>query len=93
MRPRPAASAVAAPDMPEKMSEARTFTCPIPPFSRPTRVRDQSKIRSVTPPSFITRAAKMNRGMAIMTNLTWSWPTNCVVTISTVVTGPGSSRK
>ena len=34
--PRPAASAIAVPDMPAKITEPTMLTCPSPPFIQPT---------------------------------------------------------
>ena len=63
--PSPPASATAAPDMPAKMTDAITLTCPSPPFSQPTAAVAKSKIRLVIPAEFIRLPARMKKGTAI----------------------------
>ena len=46
--PGPAASAMALPLMPEKMTLTRMSTCASPPRRRPTRMRQKSKMRSLS---------------------------------------------
>lgn len=67
--PRPEASAMAEPVMPEKTREARTLTCARPPRKRPTRPMQVPKTYSVILPAFITFAAKINNGTATMVPL------------------------
>ena len=62
--PMPIASATAEPDMPEKMIEAAMLTWPSPPRQWPTRRCEKSKMRSVMPPVFMIRPARMKNGMA-----------------------------
>ena len=66
--PIPAASATAEPDIPEKISEATTLTCPKPPLKRPTTAMQNFSKRSVIVPPFIMFAAAMNSGTANKTN-------------------------
>ena len=66
--PSPAASATAAPDMPEKIMLAMTLTWPRPPQMCPTRARAKRNIRSVIPPVFIRLPARMKNGMASSVN-------------------------
>jgi hypothetical protein len=63
-RPSPPASAIAEPDMPEKIRLAVTLTWPSPPVKWPTRARAKPKMRSVTPPVFIAMPARMKQGTA-----------------------------
>ena len=67
--PRPAASATAAPDMPEKMTEETMLTWPRPPGQWPTMALAKLKIRSVIPPVFMRLPARMKNGMASMVKL------------------------
>ena len=67
IRPMPTASAMADPDMPEKISEDTTFTCPSPPRNLPTSARQKSSSLSDSEPTFIRSAAKMNSGIASST--------------------------
>ena len=60
--PRPAASALAEPDMPAKIRLATTFTCPSPPLIWPTRQSANSNISSVTPALFITQPTTIKNG-------------------------------
>ncbi len=62
--PGPAASAIALPLMPEKITLTMMLTCARPPRSRPTIASANSNRRSLTVPEFITAAAKMNNGTA-----------------------------
>jgi hypothetical protein len=66
-RPGPAASAIALPLMPEKITLTRMSTCARPPRIRPTRMRQKSKIRSLTVPAFMMLAANTNSGTASST--------------------------
>ena len=80
--PRPEASATAEPVMPENTSEASTFTWARPPGKRPTRPLHTPNTYSVILPAFITLAAKMNRGTAMMVVLVKMasmvfWATRC----------------
>ena len=63
-RPGPAASAIALPLMPEKITLTRMSTCASPPRMRPTRMRQKSNRRSLTVPAFMMLAAKTNSGTA-----------------------------
>ena len=65
--PGPAASAMALPLMPEKITLTRMSTCASPPRMRPTRMRQKSNSRSLTVPAFITLAASTNIGTASST--------------------------
>ena len=65
--PGPAASAIALPLMPEKITLTKMSTCASPPRMGPTRMRQKSKIRSLTVPAFIRLAANTNRGTASST--------------------------
>ncbi len=56
--PMPTASATALPDMPEKMSEDTTFTCPSPPRNQPTMALAKSTRRSEMPPARMMFPAK-----------------------------------
>jgi hypothetical protein len=62
--PRPAASAMAEPDMPEKITLAMTQTCPSPPDTWPTKAFANRNIRLVTPPVFIRLPARIKKGIA-----------------------------
>ena len=53
--------------MPENTTLTRMSTCASPPRSRPTRMRQKSKMRSLMVPAFIRLAAKMNSGTASST--------------------------
>ena len=66
-RPGPAASAMALPLMPENTTLTSTLTWARPPRMRPTRMRQKSKMRSLTVPAFMTLAAKINSGTASST--------------------------
>ena len=66
-RPGPAASAMALPLMPEKMTLTKMSTCARPPRMRPAKMRQKSKIRSLTVPAFIRLAANTNKGTASST--------------------------
>ena len=66
--PIPAASATAEPDIPEKIKEATTLTCPNPPLNLPTTATQKLSKRSVIVPTFIMFAAVMNNGTANNTN-------------------------
>ena len=68
MRPIPAASATAEPDMPEKISEATTLTCPRPPRKRPTSATQKLRSRSLMVPAFMMPAATMKSGTASRMN-------------------------
>ncbi len=59
---------MADPVIPEKMMDATTLTCPSPPLRAPTRRLAKAKMRSVICPSFMMRAARINRGTASRTN-------------------------
>ena len=63
-RPGPAASAMALPLMPEKITLTKMSTCASPPRMRPTRIRQKSKIRSLTVPAFMMLAANTKSGTA-----------------------------
>ena len=63
--PIPAASATAEPDIPEKIKEATTFTCPSPPLKRPTAATQKFNNLSVIVPAFIIFAATINNGTAM----------------------------
>ena len=62
--PSPAASAIADPDIPEKITLAITHTWPSPPGIWPTTALAKRKIRLVTPPVFIRFAARIKKGIA-----------------------------
>ena len=64
MIPSPDASATAEPVIPENIRDAMTFTCPRPPFHRPTRTLEKSNILSVTLLEFMIFAAKIKSGTA-----------------------------
>ena len=61
-KPGPAASAIALPLMPEKITLTTISTCARPPRIRPTRMRQKSKMRSLTVPAFMRLAANTNMG-------------------------------
>ena len=63
----PAASAMADPDMPEKIRLATTLTWARPPRKRPTIARQKASSRSLTVPAFMKLAATMNSGTASST--------------------------
>ncbi|MNL62678.1 hypothetical protein D3C87_1867210 [compost metagenome] len=63
MRPMPTASAIAEPDMPEKMRLENTFTCPSPPRKRPTTACEKRSRRSAREPAFMMSAARMKSGI------------------------------
>ena len=63
-RPGPAASAIALPLIPEKITLTKISTCARPPRMRPTRMRQKSKIRSLTVPAFMMLAANTKSGTA-----------------------------
>ena len=67
--PMPAASAIAEPDMPEKIRLATTLTWAKPPRSRPTSAREKCSSRSDTVPAFMKLAARMKSGTASSTKL------------------------
>jgi len=50
--------------MPEKISEATTFTWPNPPRKRPTQATQKFNSRSEMVPAFMMLAAAMNSGTA-----------------------------
>ena len=62
--PTPTTSAIAEPDMPEKISDDTTLTWPRPPRKRPTSALHHDSSLSLSEPRFISSAAKMNSGMA-----------------------------
>ena len=62
--PRPAASAWATPDMPEKITLATMLTCPRLPRMWPTRAVAKSKIRVAMPAELKRLPARMNSGIA-----------------------------
>ncbi len=62
--PRPAASAMAVPLMPAKITEPTTLTCPRPPLSQPTSDSAKLKMRFVMPALFIRLPARMKKGTA-----------------------------
>ncbi len=62
--PTPTTSAMAEPDMPEKISDDTTFTWPMPPRKRPTSALHQASSRSLSEPMFMISAARMNSGIA-----------------------------
>ena len=62
--PKPAASAMADPDIPEKITLAMTQTCPSPPGTWPTTALANRNIRLVTPPVFIRFPARIKNGIA-----------------------------
>ena len=62
--PSPPASATADPLMPEKTIDATTLACPRPPGIEPTQAEQARKIFRVTPPVFISLAARMKKGIA-----------------------------
>src|SRR6266700_2101754 len=64
MVPRPAASAIAVPDMPEKITEPMMLTWPRPPRIQPTRATAKLYMRPVTPAMFIRLPARMKNGTA-----------------------------
>ena len=66
-RPGPAASAMALPLMPEKITLTRMSTWARPPRMRPTSTLQKSKIRSLTVPAFMMLAANTNSGTASST--------------------------
>ncbi len=66
--PGPAASAIADPDMPEKMMLTRISTCARPPRNRPTMAWQKSNNRSDTPLAFMILAARIKSGTASRTN-------------------------
>jgi len=66
--PRPAASATAAPLIPEKIMLTTTLTCPRPPGSGPTASSAKSKMSDVIPMAFIIRPANRKNGMARSVN-------------------------
>ena len=82
MAPSPPASATAAPDMPAKITEAPTFTCPSPPRIHPTRASAKLKIRSVMPEVFIRLPARMKNGTASSGKLSTPLMTRCATTIA-----------
>jgi hypothetical protein len=66
--PRPPASAMAVPDMPEKMMLARMLAWPSPPVMWPTALSANSKMRRVMPPVFMMLPARMKKGTAMSGN-------------------------
>jgi hypothetical protein len=62
--PNPAASAIAEPDIPEKMTLAMTHTWPSPPGTWPITALANRNIRLVMPPVFIRFPASMKKGIA-----------------------------
>lgn len=60
--PRPPASAIADPDIPEKIREAATFTCPIPPVKCPRIAFAKLNILSVIPDPFINIPVSTKKG-------------------------------
>ena len=66
-KPGPAASAMALPLMPEKITLTKMSTCARPPGRRPTRMRQKSNRRSLTVPAFMVFAANTNMGTASST--------------------------
>src|SRR6056297_326788 len=77
MEPSPPASATAAPDMPAKITEAPTLTCPRPPRIQPTSASAKLKIRSVMPALFIRLPARMKNGTASKGKLSTPLMTLC----------------
>ena len=61
---RPAASAVAEPEIPDKMTSATMMTWQSPPRREPTRLRAKSNRRWVIPVWFMSEPARMKKGMA-----------------------------
>jgi hypothetical protein len=88
INPRPEASAIAEPVIPEKITEANTLTCPNPPLSEPTILLAKLKRRTVIIPSFIILAAKINNGTASKTNF-FSKP---ITILSTITAGLISAK-
>ena len=54
--------------MPEKNSDASTFTWPSPPRTWPTQAFANRKMRSVMPPVFMRFPARMKNGIASSVN-------------------------
>src|SRR3546814_16969131 len=69
--PVPAASAMAEPDMPAKMTLWRMLTWASPPRKRPTKASQKRSRRSVMEPMFHSSAARLNRGPARMMTLVY----------------------
>jgi hypothetical protein len=67
IRPEPAASAMAEPDMPAKMIDWTMLTCASPPRKRPTSTLQNRSRRSVIEPEFMISAASTNSGTARIT--------------------------
>lgn len=53
--------------MPEKITEARMFTCARPPLKRPTSMLATPYMRSVRPEAFMISVARMKSGTASST--------------------------
>jgi len=104
--PRPAASAMADPDIPEKMTLAITHTCPSPPGTCPIIALAKRKMRLVMPPVFMRLPARMKNGMASRVKLVVEAyircgsmvsrellpsPTNEMIAVSAMATAMGRS--
>jgi hypothetical protein len=63
-RPEPAASAIAEPDIPAKITLCTTLTWASPPRKRPTIASQKRSSRSVMVPLFMISAARMKSGTA-----------------------------
>ena len=66
-RPGPAASAMALPLIPEKITLTRTLTYARPPRKCPTSAMAIENMRSLIEPAFMMLAARMNSGTASST--------------------------
>jgi hypothetical protein len=69
IKPSPAASACAEPDMPEKIRLVKILTCARPPLKWPTRQFAKLKILVVMPLEFSRWPANIKKGTANMTKL------------------------
>jgi hypothetical protein len=69
--PIPAASAIADPDIPEKINDATTLTWPNPPLNLPTHEIQNDRSRSDIVPAFIIFAATINNGTASIMKLSY----------------------
>ncbi len=89
-RPTPAASAMAEPDMPAKITLCTTFTWPRPPLKRPTTALQKCSRRFDRLPTFISSADMMNSGMASSTKLPRNPCSSCSAAM--LMSCPATSR-